>query len=304
MHEFNTSSELHSLIRLLDDPDTETYCHIRERFATYGAGCIHELEQARLHSANVTMNVRIDEIIRRVKFNEIALELQNWKTAQGSLMEGLNILCKYEFPAKDMAALKKAEDRIIRDVWLELSPNLTALEEIKVVNLILFESYGFRLEASPATSNPENGFVFNLVEHGVGTSSNLTSFYLAVCEQLKLPTKGICMPDILLGAYVLPGFSTAVPQENTDNILFYFDPADRGEIFLADVVSQYLKSSGLNALPEFYTPGTNAQIVSSVTLSLIKAYNEAGCFEKASDMKKFSGILSGNRQPEITDNKP
>ena len=77
-------------------------------------------------------------------------------------------------------------------------------------------------------------------------------------------------------------------------MLFYINAFNRGNIFGKHDVDQFLRQLNLEALPEYYKPCSNTDIIRRVIRNLISAYENAGATEKVAELNELQNILAEN----------
>lgn len=139
--------EINALIRLLDDRDSEIFDQIKTKLLTLGKEVIPILENAWSKSLDSLMQKRIEEIIHNIQFEDLQHQVRVWsETGCVDLIKGCLLVARYQYPDLNEAAVLKQIDQLKKDAWLEMNPNLTALEQIKVLNHIFFDIHGFSRE--------------------------------------------------------------------------------------------------------------------------------------------------------------
>src|SRR3546814_2757404 len=94
--------EINSLIHLLDDPDMEVYQHVEERLLTMGEEVIAPLELAWEQSFDALQQSRIEELVHKIQFNQVLLDLELWALSGSfDLLKGLIIVNKYQYQDSD-----------------------------------------------------------------------------------------------------------------------------------------------------------------------------------------------------------
>src|SRR3974390_2738162 len=135
-----TQGEIDALIRLLDDTDEEVYSHISERLITFGPSVIPILESVWSSSLDALMQSRIEQIIHRIQLEALQKELKEWtKSETKDLLTGAIIVARFQYPDLNEVKIREQVEKIKRDAWLELNDDLTALEQVKVLNRIFFD---------------------------------------------------------------------------------------------------------------------------------------------------------------------
>jgi regulator of sirC expression with transglutaminase-like and TPR domain len=133
------------------------------------------------------MQQRIENIIHKIQLDDLSRELQQW-TENGSvdLMKGALLVARYQYPDLNEEQILNTLEKIKKDAWLEMNPNLTALEQIKILNHIFFEVHGF----SGNTQNyhaPQNSFINIALETKKGNPLMLAILYLEVARSAEIP---------------------------------------------------------------------------------------------------------------------
>src|SRR5690606_39034798 len=70
--------EISSLIRLLDDPDTEVFAHVEEKLATLGPAVVTLLENRWEQSFDALEQNRIENLIYKIQFRQVEENLEQW----------------------------------------------------------------------------------------------------------------------------------------------------------------------------------------------------------------------------------
>ena len=138
------SSDLNSLIALLDDPDSEIFKVVSEKIVTQGIGVVPQLENAWEKAHNEIVQDRIENLIQTIQFNSTFDSISLWINSETQdLLEGAFLIARFQYPELTLSSIEKEIEKIRRDAWLEINDNLTALEKVKVINHILFDVYNF-----------------------------------------------------------------------------------------------------------------------------------------------------------------
>src|SRR5690606_4507182 len=148
--------EIQSLIRLLDDPDEAVFSVVEEKLLSMGSDIITLLEQAWEQSFDALVQERIENLIHQIQFGQVQQELRLWKMSGSfDLLHGLILLNKYQYPDMDEQRIVNQVEAIKRDAWMELIYDMSAVEKIRLLNTIFYNTHGF----SGNTSNyhdPQN----------------------------------------------------------------------------------------------------------------------------------------------------
>ncbi len=288
------SNEITALIQLLDDPDDQIFEQVRSRLLSLGEDVIPTLEDAwESQVLGVLFQNRIEQLIHEIQFDVICESLRDWGRDGGtSLLEGALIISRYQYPDLDEDRVLKTLEQIQQDVWLELNTNLTAFEQVKVINHILFEIHGF----SGNTKNyhaPQNSFLNVVLESKKGNPLSLSLIYSIIAQNLDLPIYGVNLPRHFILAY-LDRFSLYKTNDiYSSDVLFYVNPFSRGTVFSKKEIDYFLKQLKLEPNDRFYSPCTNVDIIIRALNNLEHSYKKLGDEEKEQEISKLSKVLSG-----------
>lgn len=285
-------TEIKALINLLDDPDEVIFNHIRERILSIGQEVIPELESAWETSFDSLLQQRIEIIIHTIQYKGIFGNLSDWaKKDSHDLLEGAILIAKYQYPDLDEKKLKAMVQQIRQDAWLELNPNLTALEKVRVLNHIFFELHGF----SGNTVNyhaPQNSYINNVLESKKGNPLSLSILYTVIAQSLGLPIYGVNLPEHFILAF--RDESKILPislKDHTDGILFYINPFSKGSVFSKREIDAFLKQLKLEPQTSFYEPCSNITMIKRLIRNLMFSYEKLGYPDKKGEMEKLLAAL-------------
>ena len=284
--------DITALIRLLDDPDENVYSHVKDQLKSFGDVVIPELEEAwESNLFGVVFQNRIEELIHDIQFDRLKNSLRVWATTEGSsLLDGVIIINRYQYPDFDEEKLLKSLEQIQQDIWIELNTNLTAFEQVKVINHILFELYGFSGNTSDYHS-PKNSFLSVVLETKKGNPLSLSLIYSIIAQNLDLPIYGVNLPHHFILGY-LDRFSLYKTNDiyKTD-VLFYINPFSKGTVFSHKEIDYFLEQLKLEPRPIFYQPATNAAIIRRVLNNLAQSYVKLGNEKRVDEIKALVDVL-------------
>ena len=290
--------ELNALLSLLDDPDKDVFIHVREKLLSIGEQVIPVLENVWEQSFDTAIQTKIEGIIHNIQFNSTAQALKEWSaTPEQNLLVGALHIAKYQYPDLNEEKLKRQIQQIRQDVWLELNDKLTALEQVKIINHILFEVHNF----SGNTQNyhaPQNSYINNVLESKKGNPLSLSLIYLIVAQDLKIPIYGVNLPEHFVLCYKdvhqLMSVKTKRDAEMiAEGILFYINPFSRGAVFGKKQLEIYLKKMNLEAQSVYYQPCSNLEMIKRLLRNLIFSYKKLGYVEKQDELQKLLDAIGG-----------
>lgn len=288
--------ELNALISLLDDPDKDVFLQVREKLLSIGEKVIPVLENVWEQSFDTIIQSKIEGIIHNIQFNTTAHQLKEWSiTPDQNLLTGALLIAKYQYPDLNEDKLKRHIQQIRQDVWLELNDKLTALEQVKIINHILFDVHNF----SGNTQNyhaPQNSYINNVLENKKGNPLSLSLVYLIIAQDLKIPIYGVNLPEHFVLCYKdihqLMTVKTKRDEEMiAKGILFYINPFSKGAVFGKGQLDVYLKKMSIAIESSHYQPCSNLEMIKRLLRNLIFSYKKLGYVEKKDELQKLLDVL-------------
>ena len=281
--------EIESLIKLLDDPDTEVSRHVEDKLLSYGYEIVEYLETAWEQSFDAILQERIENLVHKIQFRNVKNELELWNLGGSfDLLQGVIIINKYQYPDLDEQKIINQIEAIKREIWLQILYEMSAVEKVKLINHVFYTINGF----SGNTTNhqdPQNSYIGQVLETKKGNQILLATIYSIIAQKLDIPVYGVNLPQHFILAYV-----DESPDTNFEsNILFYINAFNRGFIFGRQDVDSFLKQLSLKPDKHYYEPCTNVDIVKRIIRNLISAYEKSGSTEKAEELQELLGIFDG-----------
>lgn len=286
-------NEISALISLLDDPDDFVYNEVKNKLLSLGDDVIPVLESYwENNPLNNDAMSRIEDIIQKIQYDTVYEGLKKWKDKENpSLLEGILLINKYQYPDLDSKAITEKLEQIKRDIWIEINNELTAFEKVNVVNQVLFHIYEFSGNKKNYHS-PKNSFLSNVLETKKGNPLSLAIIYLLVTQELGLPIYGVNLPSHFVLAYMDENIvNPFVDDENKEDVLFYINPFSRGTIFNKKEIESFLTQLNLPQKPEYFEPCTPIIIIRRVLNNLGYSYEKLGYKSKMEDMEKLLAIF-------------
>ncbi|MES2629563.1 MAG: transglutaminase-like domain-containing protein [Bacteroidota bacterium] len=285
-------SELKALISLLDDPDGDIYNQVRDQLLSYGEEAIPELENLwEFSHFEPFFQDRILDIVHQIQFNAVKTGFEEWAKNDADLLEGAYLINKYQYPESTKKGLEKEIDRISRTIWLELNPNLTAFETVRVFNYVLFTILGFKANKTNYHS-PQNSFMSDVLESKKGNPLSLAMVFQLVAEKLGVPIKGVNLPNHFILAYLDIHQTNFFLDAGDEEVLFYINPFSNGAIVNRQEIEQFLTQLKLEQEPEYFVPCSNRAMVRRMLNNLIYSYARQGYEDKVAELKILEAILS------------
>lgn len=281
-------TEVKSLIRLLDDPDTEIYNHVHEKLFSYGTEAIEYLETAFTEAFDAIQQERIANLVHEIQFTTLKKDLELWYHGGSfDLLRGILIINRYQYPDLDEQKVINQIEAIKRDIWIQMNNEGSPVEQIKLINHILYSIHGF----SGNTTNhrdPQNSYISQVLETKKGNQISLAIIYSIIAQKLDIPVYGVNLPQHFILAYLDESRET----EFDGGILFYINAFNKGMIFGRRDVDMFLKQLNLQYDKQFYEPCSNTDIIKRVIRNLISAYEHLGSSDKVDELNELLNIIS------------
>ncbi len=277
-------SKIPALIKLLDEPDETAYNLIRDQIFSIGADAIDPLERALENTFDTLVQDRIQFIVRQLNQENLYVDFVNWlNLGSDDLLKGFILVSKAQHPSLD------EEDMIIRieqlkmDVWIELHENLTALENIKVLNHVIFDLHHFDGNKSDMTA-PQNSCINTFLETHKGSPLSLGILFVILARKLGLPVYGVNLPQHFILAYLT---DTGITNPDEEDVLFYINPFNKGAVFTRREIEMFIRQMKLKPEKSFFAPCSNPDIIRRLITNLIHSYNQYGYPDKTEALENL-----------------
>jgi len=281
---------LNALIKMLDEPDEKTYDLIRDKICSFGNDAITPLEKFWDDTFELLVQERISSILSTIRMDQTNHDFLDWvKFGSSDLLKGYILVSKTGFSAMDDGALTIRIEQMKMDIWLELNENLTALENVKVINHILFSMHHFEgNKINPG--DPQNSYLNILMETRKGSPLSLGILYLVLAQKLNMPIYGVNLPQHFILAYLTePG----IPYPTADDVLFYINPFNEGAVFTRREIELFIRQLKIKPENSFFSPCTNLEIIQRLLQNLKFAYKRLEEPDKIEPLENFLKILEG-----------
>ncbi|MFT5903993.1 MAG: regulator of sirC expression with transglutaminase-like and TPR domain [Flammeovirgaceae bacterium] len=296
------ANEIEALINLIDDPDENIYQQVKERIVSIGESAIPSLENVwELNTFGQEFQQRIEDIIHDIQFESVLSGLENWAKDGGEdLFAGALMVAKYQYPDLDETETFDRLTKLHQEIWIELNEELTALEQVKVMNHILFEVHGFRGNKKNYHA-AQNNYISTVLENEKGNPLSLSILYIVLAQRLEIPIFGVNLPNHFIMAYV-DEYNILRLMENhmkgkvdDDKVLFYINAFSQGTIVHKNEITTYLQQLELKDEPKFFEPCDNKSMIIRLLNNLIMSYDRLGYPEKVDEIKKLFAAVNKHR---------
>jgi hypothetical protein len=162
------TNEIAALLSLLDDPDQEVLSSVTDKLVNFGKDIVPNLEDLWEKTNDLEVQERIEQIIHKVNFNDVFVNIQQWHRAEKPcLLYGSILLARYRYPSLNEDTIRRTIKSIYQSCWLELNNYLTPLEQINIINSIFFNVYKFQ-SVENTENKPSHFFINEVIDSHIG----------------------------------------------------------------------------------------------------------------------------------------
>jgi regulator of sirC expression with transglutaminase-like and TPR domain len=235
---------------------------------------------------------RIENLIHEIQFEACKTDLTTWYASSSKdLLKGALIVAKYQYPGLDEQSVLDYIERMRRDCWLEINPNMTAFEAVRIINKVIFEQYGF-VGNSKNYNSSNNSYINTVIESRKGNPLSLSLIYSIIAQKLELPIYGVNLPNHFILAYMdNNGTNLFMSNGNEYGVLFYINTFSKGSIFQKEDIQQFLQSIQVTPDASHFQPCSNSDIIRRMLTNLIAAFQQVGSHEKVNELCELRSLL-------------
>lgn len=295
-----TDTEFKALITLLDDNDNEVYSHVSNKLFSLGVEGIPLLESAWETSENQLIQTRLEDLINKIQFSNVKDRLIKWRDKNGEdLLEGALLVSKFQYPDLDEFKITQKIEAISKNVWIELNPALSPLEEAHVVNHVFFQLHNF-FGLQTQQLDPDLGYINNLIESKKGNSLSLGILYIVLAQKNDLPIYGVNLPYHFIMAYTRKHLTQEELDKNNQekSVMFYINPLNKGIAFSRSEITHYLEQMKVKTHPKFFSPCNNLEIIKTLIYNQLSCYDQNGNTDKAHQLKELFDLFVNDEEED------
>lgn len=288
-----SEKEFKALITLLDDNDNEVYSHVSDKLFSLGVEGIPLLESAWETSENQVIQTRLEDLINKIQFSNVKDRLIKWIDKGGEdLLEGALLVSKFQYPDLDEFKVTQKVESISKNVWIELNPALSPLEEAHVINHVFFQLHGF-FGHQTAQLDADLGYLNNLLDSKKGNSLSLSILYLILAQKNDLPIYGVNLPYHFIMAYSRKHLTDEelAANDQEKSVMFYINPLNKGIAFSRSEITHYLEQMKVKTHSKFFSPCNNLEIIKTLIYNQLSCYDQNGNTDKAHQLKELFDLF-------------
>ncbi|HKK63875.1 MAG TPA: transglutaminase family protein [Bacteroidales bacterium] len=276
-----TGEEIEALISLLDDPDKNVSVPVINRLIQMGEPVIKLLEHKWQHSSDLYSQNKLEAVVSGIEKEKVLKDIKDWLDCRGEhLLFGSYLIARSHNRDIGYRAIESEVKKLRTQIWLELNDHLTAFEKVRVINHFLFDVHNFSFSDSDFFS-PHLYFINHALKYQKAQPVLLAIIYLEIAEQLELPIFGVSLP----GHFLLCYQDKTYLNEN-NGVMFYINPAAKGNIFGKDDLKSFLKDQNLHYEDYQLQPTTKVIAIRELVIGLQNAYKLTGDDQKAELMSQ------------------
>lgn len=280
------NNELQALVSLISDDDREVVNHVETKILELGSDIIPLLEAEWEKSLDPTVQLRIEQLIHLLQQQQLQERLLNWKKAGGQdLLEGLWLVATYQYPDLQFETIKAQIEQLYYEVWLQLENDMHPLDQVKVVNSVIFGKLKFAANTTNFHS-PANSMINLVLDTKKGNPITLCAVYMLVAQKLKMPVYGVNLPNLFVLTY---------KKEHTQ---FYINAFSRGVILSKADIDNYISKLNLEPLDIFYEPCSHVDIIFRVLRNLVVSFTRNNEEDKVNEIKMLLDLLTDDDEDE------
>lgn len=275
-------TEFKALVSLLEDDDRQVIDHVEEKIKSLGQKVIPYLETEWESNLNPTVQRRIEDLIHILQFELLQERLVDWyENESDDLLKGLWIIATYQYPDLEYLKLKQDLEQIYYEAWLEFKPDAHPIDQIKLLNSVLFGKLKFGANTKNFHS-PSNSMINMVLESKKGNPISLCSVYMLVAKKLKMPVYGVNLPNLFILTY-----------KHEQHHQFYINAFNRGLIFSRDDIDNYIAELRITPQKNYFQPCDNKEIIKRSLRNLINSFGKIGDHAKSEEVKSLLFAVSG-----------
>jgi hypothetical protein len=264
--------EISALLHLIDDPDEEVFTTISERIVSYGKGIIANLETLWENTPDEITQERIELLIHSLHFRDLRVDFTDWSRLEApELLQGALLVDRYQYPDISFNGITQELERMRRNIWLELNNYLTPLEQINIINGILYNYY--KLKGTEVTyQHPDEFFLHKVIESKKGNAISTGILYAALCQLLDINVMPVNIPKQFILGYFDSSYDPLTSTGNpAHKIQFFLDPMS-GQVFTHKDVETYFKRISVPPVPTYFKPLSPKRTIQLLTDELSKCF--------------------------------
>jgi regulator of sirC expression with transglutaminase-like and TPR domain len=284
-------TKIQALVSLLDDPDPDTFQHVRKQLVLLGDDVREILENELFDGGNELKIVHIEAILSEIQLKSTQQKLKIWsQNGASDLLDAFLILTEFKNPGIDTYDIREEIANIQRQIWIELNDNMDPSNQIHTFNNLFFNVVGFHGNEQ-SRKNPATYFINNVIYNKQGNHLSLGIVYIILARMCGLPVNGINLPGHFIAAYTNQPVLNISHGFDSLDVLYYINPLSRGTTFGRKELKLYLEKSGFTDEEQYYMPVGNRQIIYRLIDEISQVYATESSLKNAEELRQLKSVL-------------
>jgi len=219
--DLNKIQKIELLVSFLDEDNAEILKNVEHELLLLNEDENVILRQILIDIENPIIANRLKNIVIHNNFRFWESTLLLWlKDPERKLFDLLAIISGIEYPNLDYKSLKSRFDKLLKEVWTAFSPEISALDVVKILKSAIFDVYKFKAILYESTTIKH--FMINDVLANKETNNLfLNIFYLSLTRALQIP-----VVPLKINGNIMLGFENKSPYNISfldNDFLFFID---------------------------------------------------------------------------------
>lgn len=281
------NDEIKALVSLLDDTDLEVYESVKSRLLEIRLDLSELIIEYKTLNYNPLVIQRMEEIQVLSQANEIVNNIVAWANGaeNPNLLDVLLIINNWLSEDTNEDFVRKQVAQVKQNVWLEMSQYLTILEQLHVLNSIIYNFYNFHTEDAGIDIPESHSFyVDKVLSSHVGNRYSMACLYLYIAHEFNIPIHAVYLQnnELFLAIY----HDTAV--QNNSKILGFMHPSFGSVATYEELLMQVRNEVGV-VNQAFFEPLTNQALITlfieqlQISLLIEKQFAKSKALEQIKD---------------------
>ncbi len=274
-------TELKALVSLLDDEDNQVITHVEQKIISLGEEIIPYLESAWEESLDPTLQIRIEDLIHTLQYEQLRARLSRWSESEDpDLLEGMWLVATYQYPDLELNKLRQELEQLYYEAWLEFKPDAHPFDQVKILNGVIYSKLRFGANTKNFHS-PGNSMINVVLQTRKGNPISLCVIYMLIAQRLKMPVYGVNLPNLFILTF-----------KDDSHKQFYINAFNRGLIFSREDIDNYIGELRLTPQEIYYQPCSTMDIIKRSFRNLINSFEKIGDHAKAEEVKTLLKSIS------------
>lgn len=287
---------------LLGDSDDRVVDEITKKLEDVGSELDNHINRYLEFCDNPVIAERLTVIQAKNKNNDTVNALIKWRDSEKQdLLEGLFLIDELINPEFNKEWVLETVNKLKLDVWLALNHQMTSFEIVKEMNFVILEKNKFQGDTQDYY-HISNSSLSQVLRKKSGNHILLSCIYLIISQKLNIPIVGVNLPQQFVIGYAKNEewkmSEKLFPDEYLSSsvggdILFYFNPYNKGIIFMAESVKDFLSQLKIPHNDNYFKSCSHFSIILRILRNMVNSYLKKGMEQKASEINVMIQRLNG-----------